>query len=267
MYQVYKIKDQYGNIIYIGVTKDSKGYIQRFKEHQQEALRGDNCLLHKRMRKEGVDNFTPILMLHDISEIDIDFYEKLWIQKYDTYYKSNSLGCNMTYGGGGCLGYVFTPEVRSKQGKASKSYWTVLKQDPDKYKELCLKRSQAMKGIPKSTAHKKKLSEWASTRTGEKNPFYGKHHTQEMKHKLTLANGIPVLMLDKTTHDVLCSFESALQAGRYIQSLGITKNKTPNDLILEVCHGRLKSAYGYAWKFQHSVTTISDESNMDIATM
>lgn len=51
-----------------------------------------------------------------------------------------------------------------------------------------------------------------------------------------------------------------------MQSLGRTTNKTPNDLILQCCHGDVKSAYGFVWKLQESVTTMSEDSSSDVAT-
>lgn len=43
------------------------------------------------------------------------------------------------------------------------------------------------KGIKKSIEHRKLLSELASQRTGDKNPFYGKTHSEETKKKLSIA--------------------------------------------------------------------------------
>lgn len=250
MYQVYKIKDRLDQVIYIGVTKDSKGYLQRFEEHKNEARLGYTTLLHARMREQGIENFKVILMLHDIPDDKISFYERLWIKKYSTFYKDSDLGCNMTLGGKGNLGYIFTDHARMKQSEWAKKNWEKIKNDPELYRQECQKRSNSLRGKPKSVEHRRKLSLIGSKRTKEKNPFYGKHHTEETKHILTLSNGLPVYMLDKNTKAILKSFESALQAGHYVQSLGITKNKTPNGLILDVCHGKLKSAYGYSWKFQ-----------------
>jgi len=47
------------------------------------------------------------------------------------------------------------------------------------------KMSEAMKGVPKSDEHKRKMSE---AQKGEKNPMYGKEHTDETRQKLSEAN-------------------------------------------------------------------------------
>lgn len=44
------------------------------------------------------------------------------------------------------------------------------------------------KGIPKSDECKLKLSKIAKARTGDKNPFFGKKHSQETKDKISKAN-------------------------------------------------------------------------------
>ena len=44
------------------------------------------------------------------------------------------------------------------------------------------------KGMKLSTEHRRKMSEIAKKRTGNKNHFFGKHHTTETKQKLSNAN-------------------------------------------------------------------------------
>lgn len=251
-YQVYKIKDQFNNVIYIGVTKTTKGYKKRFKEHQQEALRDGSSLLHQRMKKDGINNFTCILMLHDIPEDKIEFYEQLWIFKYNTYYQNNDLGCNMTLGGGGSLGYSFNDEIKNKISSTLKLYYEKLKLDSIQYDNLCKQRSESLKGIPKSEAHKNHISKSRIEKgiaKGEKNPFYGKQHTEETKQKIAIANGLAVIMKDINTETELKRFDSASQAAEYLISIQKTTNKFANARILWVCHGVAKTAYGFKWSF------------------
>lgn len=48
-------------------------------------------------------------------------------------------------------------------------------------------------------AKNKKLSDLASARIGEKNNFFGKHHSEETKKKLSKAHSKPVLMVNYLT--------------------------------------------------------------------
>lgn len=51
-----------------------------------------------------------------------------------------------------------------------------------------------------------------------------------------------------------------MAAGRYLNQIGATTNKTPNGQILCTCLGVQKTAYGYKWKFyEEGVTTNPDE--------
>lgn len=113
--------------------------------------------------------------------------------------------------------------------------------------------------------------------SGERNPFYGKKHSQETIEKIkdgysqerrnTISermklnnpnkNGTLMIkgvsMLDKDTNEVIKTFKSGTDAGNYIKSLNLTKGKTPNTAICEVCRGQQITAYGYKWKFTNNV--------------
>lgn len=63
-----------------------------------------------------------------------------------------------------------TEETRKKMSKAKKG------------------RPNGLAGIPKSAEHRKKISENAKKRVGDKNPFYGKKHSEETKEKIREIN-------------------------------------------------------------------------------
>ena len=104
-------------------------------------------------------------------------------------------------------------------------------------------------------AKNKKLSEIACTRTGDKNPFYGKKHTEESLNKMRERRSKPVEMIDFTSGEVLNTFNSCKEAGKHVRDLGITKNETPEVRISRVCRSndQGQKAYGFNWRFANKV--------------
>ena len=103
---------------YIGLTTTSLK--QRTKEHKQSAKNGDKKCLYRAIRKyEIVDTF-------ELIEIDkADTIEELrekeirYIAEYNSYYM-NGNGYNMTYGGEGTNGYIFTEDDNLKNSERTK---------------------------------------------------------------------------------------------------------------------------------------------------
>ena len=57
--------------------------------------------------------------------------------------------------------------------------------------------SEANKGREFSKQHKDKLSEQAKNKIGSKNPFYGKHHSEESKLRMGASkNSIPIICIE-----------------------------------------------------------------------
>ena len=116
---IYKIKFPNGKH-YIGLTTTSLE--QRTKQHKNAAQNGDSQCIYNAIRKyEMVDTL-------ELIEIDTaDTIEELcekeigYIKEYNSYYM-NGCGYNMTYGGEGTNGYVFTEEDRQKMSEAHKKY-------------------------------------------------------------------------------------------------------------------------------------------------
>jgi hypothetical protein len=117
---IYKIVFPNGKH-YIGLTTTSLE--QRTKEHKCCAKNGDTKCLYNALRKyDMLDTF-------DLIEIDTaDTLEELcekeigYIIEYNSYYM-NENGYNMTYGGDGTNGYVFTEEDNRKNSERLKKYY------------------------------------------------------------------------------------------------------------------------------------------------
>ena len=96
------------NGIYIGKTILTEKH--RWQLHCNGAYNPNstdyNCILSKAIRKYGKDNFSVRILEDNIPEDILNDREKFWINKYNTFYKDNPHGYNMTRGGEGHLKFL-----------------------------------------------------------------------------------------------------------------------------------------------------------------
>ena len=195
--------------------------------------------LDNAIKKYGIENFQYEIIIQIVESSKeklrekLDELEKFYIEKYDSY----NNGYNMTLGGSGSNGCFQTEESKRKISEKEKG------------------RKGSMLGRHLTEEQKNKISNFAKTRTGEKNPFYGKTHSEETKLKIGKANSIPILQLD-LNENIITEFPSAKDAAR---SLG--KPRADSEII-KVCKGyispsgkRYITALGYKWKYKEGSTT------------
>ena len=243
MYEVYLITNLLNGKHYVGQTKN--GFAFRWQEHLQEAnAKQTNRLLYNALRKHGSENFEVSVLEKDIPQELIDEREKFYISEYKSYFETG-LGYNMTLGGQGVHGYKHTDSEKLKISEGTKAAWEDLKANqPNKYRQLCEHRSKIAKGKPKSLEHRQKLSQAASQRVGDKNPFYGKHFTEESKEKLRAAwdKRVPTVQATNIETGESLVYRSVSEAVRALKL-----NQSAISRITLVCKEGKGKAYNHYW--------------------
>lgn len=159
---VYIHRNKVNNKAYIGITsqnpKDrwgSNGYRYREEDHQ---------VFYRAIQKYGWDNFEHIIWASGLTEKEAKHCEKLLIALFQTNctkYRNPEFGYNMTNGGDGIFGHVFTEESKQKMSASQKQRFKNPNNHPMLGKHLTDERKEQM-----SMVRKGKFS-------GSENPNYG----------------------------------------------------------------------------------------------
>lgn len=270
---IYKYTDPYGKS-YIGQTLDEN---RRRKEFLDLRVDYAGKKINEARKMIGPSNFKYEIIecnnYNDVTEAlkDLNAKESYYIGKYDTYLN----GYNMTMGGEGVRGIVFSDEIKTKISDTLKTYFKTHenpfkgKKHTDETKQILREKATGRKSPFKGKTiwteeQRKQQSERAKTYTkGELNGFFGKKHSNETKKMIGDANSKPVRQIDIKTGEVLNVFKSAKEAG---ESLGKPRG---NSEIIKVCKHYVSpsgrhylSALGYKWEyddFKGSTTTETTE--------
>ena len=124
--------------------------------------------LDNAVKKYGIENFKYEIVIQIVESDKFKLRKKLdeleiyYIERYDSY----NNGYNMTLGGSGSKGCFQTEESRKKISDKAKG------------------RKGSMTGRHLTEEQRKKVSDFAKTRTGDKNPFFGKSHSETTKKRI-----------------------------------------------------------------------------------
>lgn len=250
MYTAYLITNTVNGKRYVGMTKHT--YSERFHGHWTEAKSEYNnkslpsSMLHREMIEYGIESFQVYPIEEGISEDDHQEKERIYIDKFDTYYLNNPLGYNMTIGGNGTIGYVFTECDKSKMSSIHKGC-TFSKERNERLREI-------MTGRQYKQEWKDALSASRIGRfKGDENPFYGKHHSLETKQIIRENNSGDLVEQLDDDGNVLNEFFNLADAGRWVSAnVSTAKATTCSTRIREVCvsNNPKCTAYGYHWRLK-----------------
>ena len=199
------------------------------------------------MNKYGIENFT-VETIGEFPTEELNEKEIYYIKKFNSK-KPN--GYNIVDGGVGVRGYKHDERSCKNMSKAQKLRWENMTKE--EYEEECKKRSEWLTGKPKTEEHKKKLSELAKQRTGDKNPFYGRHHSEEtkaiLKERSTGRKSVRNIPIKCVDGDFTKEFNSYMDASLWLMDNGYTKSKNRTSVtstIKESITGGNKR-YGFYW--------------------
>ena len=170
---IYKITNVLNMKVYVGQTYDfaqrKAGHIYASKNISNERP------LYRSMRKHGTESFL-FEIIEECTDDQVDDREKFWIAHYDS--RNTEKGYNLALGGKGC-----SIDVRRKLSDALKGNTHCVGRILST--ETREKLSKAGRGTKKSWVAERNKSLLAS-----ETPFFGKHHTEEVKAKIGKANSI-----------------------------------------------------------------------------
>ena len=132
-------------------------------------------VVYNAILKYGWNNIEHIILFENLTETEAKRTEKRLIETHQT--NNKAYGYNLTEGGDGTCGILYTDERRRRVSESNKS-----RSMKDATRE---KLRVANIGKTASLDTRRKLSE---SRTGEKNAFYGKHHSDSSKKMIGEAN-------------------------------------------------------------------------------
>ncbi len=195
---IYKFTNRINAKEYVGKSKGYAG--ARIRGHLRAAKKGSGYLLHRAIRKHGIENFDAVIIDHARDVDDLDEKEIYWIKACDCI---APYGYNLCAGGGGLKDP--SPETREKMRESARRAMTAERRkeqsertrgkpspnQPEHYQRLAARS----RGIPRTREVRDKIAQATSgkKRTPEQceniaRAKLGKHPKRKRGYKLTEAH-------------------------------------------------------------------------------
>lgn len=209
--------------------------------------------------QQGIEVEVDILFESD-NEPEVYAMEQFYVAAYGR--RSNGTGClvNITAGGAGCLGEIVAESVREAQRRKNRNSGHMLlvvcpktgvilsefALASDAAKALGISEKGLRDALRKPyQRHHGHLFWYAdSGRTFEGYKKKVENSARIRRQACRKYNSIGVQQLDPLSGDVIAEFASATEA-----AAEITEGKSQSSAIVEVCKGRLATAFGFGWQY------------------
>jgi len=241
---IYKVHNKLNGKIYIGQT--SSDIKQRVCEH---LMIGGSPVFHKALKKYGIENFDASVIDTAENREELNEREKYWIKFYDC--KAPN-GYNLSDGGSGPTGYIWTEEQKKDHRKDLKGKTYEEIHGEEKARELKEKLSKQSKGKTYEEIHgEEKARELKLKRIGKTyEDLYGEEKAKQTKRKIGESSK---RYRNGKTYEEMYGEEKAEQTKRKIgkSSKGRKKGKTYEEMYGNEKAEQLKSRKSEAVKGRH----------------
>ena len=243
-YLIYLVTNKINCKRYVGQTKQGRLDKRIFEHLIESKAAGTTVIFHNAIRKYGIENFEIEVIEDHISEEEIDEKEKFYIQFYHTYYKEGK-GYNMTLGGQGTHGYIFTEEDKAKMSEKNKAAWKQIKNTKQElYKQHCINSHITSIGKQISDLTKQKIREQKLNSVP-----WNKGKSQGAYFECILPF-LKICQYDQFTDKLINTFDNIYAAVNYaITVLHASKNWC-KQFIYADCRQNNGSHYLYKWRFE-----------------
>lgn len=215
MAYIYKITNTLNSKVYIGKTEQENPY-DRWIEHIKDSKK-ERCKerpLYRAMNKYGIAIFTFAIIEETANPCEREQY---WIQYYGSY---GQYGYNATLGGDGKK-YLDYDKIKSD--------YALLQNIPLTAKQNNCSVDSVQAFLKKENIPIKPAAEISKEKNSKK-----------------------VLMKDKNSLETLNTFDSQMEAARFLIENGYSKSKSASSLssnVSRVCQGERKTCGGFSWSY------------------
>jgi group I intron endonuclease len=282
---VYIHRNNANNKAYIGIAAntqkrwgiDGKNYLAQHADGSYEHPVFAKALMKY---KDWENDWEHIIFQENLTQAEAKHIEVLLIALFQTNcsrYKNPECGYNLTDGGEGISGYIFSDESKNKLSQSQKKRFENPENHPmygvhrygeenpmygkhhtEETKQIIGAKTKERQSNPENCPmYGKHFSEEAKIKMreakigvydGENHPMYGKHHSDESKKKISDSkSGYNA----KNTLQVI-----NINTNKIYHSAAIAGNDTGIDssAILKCCKGNIKTSGGYIWKYIYDYT-------------